>query len=143
MPQQPGPVLTTRSEPAQGAPFRFAPPKTNDPSLVGSSSGWNPFPVQRTLPLGFFDTPVAKMYVAMMDDEMDALRRVCLQGWSTQAVFKAAFYRAEGRFRAWLVEQPGDAFWHFVRDFGIYDQRAALMVMRYENRRSLLAAARG
>ena len=123
-------MRTTPGDP----PFRFAPP--NVPyEQMRSSSGWNAIPPQRySLPAGFFETPVAKQYLGFMDDEMDALRRTTHQGWSTWLAFKEAFYRAEGRFRRWLFTCPDHIFWNFVRDFGIYDQRVALMVLRYEQR---------
>lgn len=140
-PQQPAPALATSDE-LSGPPFRFAPPKTHEPSQMGSSSGWNAIPPQRhSLPAGFFDTPVAKRYIAFMDDEMDAARRATHQGWTTRLAFKEAFYRAERRFRAWLYEQPNAVFWGFVRDFNVYDQRVALMSFRYENRKAAVAAA--
>lgn len=141
--QQPGPALTTSGDSPEGPPFRFAPPKTHEPSQMGSSSGWNEIPPQRhSLPAGFFDTPTAKMYLAFMDDEMDAARRTTRQGWTTRLAFKEAFYRAERRFRAWLVQQPHAVFWDFVNAFNIYDQRVALMTLRYENRRSGQVALR-
>lgn len=138
--QQPGPALTTPDE-LSGPPFRFAPP--NVPlAHMKSSAGWNEIPPQRhSLPAGFFGTPVAKMYVAVMDDEMDATRRTTTHGWSTRQAFKEAFYRAERRFRTWLVTQPDAVFWGFLRDFNIYDQRVALMTLRYENRKAAFAAA--
>ena len=81
------------------------------------------------------------MYLKVMDDEMYQLRRGTHQGWSTWLTFKEAWYRGERRFRAWLLEQPSVAFWDFVRDFNIYDQRVALMTMRYENRKVAVVAA--
>ena len=142
-PQQPPPALATLNE-LSGPPFRFAPPNApydhRDPT--SSRFGWNAIPPQRySLPAGFFDTPVAKMYLTFMDDEMDALRRTTNQGWTTRLAFKEAFYRAERRFRTWLLEQPDAVFWGFVRDFNVYDQRVALMTFRYENRKAAVAAA--
>ena len=136
-PQQPEPVRTTPGDP----PFRFAPP--NVPyEQMRSSSGWNAIPPQRySLPAGFFETPVAKQYLGFMDDEMDALRRTTHHGWSTRLAFKEAFYRAERRFRTWLLEQPDAVFWGFVRDFNLYDQRVTLMTFRYENRKAAATAA--
>lgn len=139
-PQQPGPALATPDE-LSSPPFRFAPPNVPR-DQVRSSSGWNAIPPQRySLPAGFFETPVAKQYLAFMDDEMDALRRTTHHGWTTRLAFKAAFYRAERRFRAWLLEQPDAVFWGFVRDFNLYDQRVTLMTFRYENRKAAVAAA--
>ena len=141
-PQQAEPVLTTSDESSGDPPFRFAPP--NVPyDQMHSSSGWNAIPPQRySMPAGFFETPVAKQYLAFMDDEMDALRRTTRHGWSTRLAFKEAFYRSERRFRAWLLEQPDAVFWGFVRDFNLYDQRVALMTLRYENRKSGQVALR-
>ena len=142
-PQQPAPVLTTPDASSEGQPFRFAPPNVPHDQMR-SSSGWNEIPPQRrSLPAGFFETPVAKQYLAFMDDEMDALRRTTRHGWTTRPAFKEAFYRAERRFRAWLLEQPDAVFWGFVRDFNLYDQRVALMTLRYENRKSGQVALRG
>ena len=139
-PQQSGPALATPDE-LSGPPFRFAPPNVPH-GQMRSSSGWNAIPPQRySLPAGFFETPVAKQYLAFMDDEMDALRRTTHHGWSTRRAFKEAFYRAERRFRAWLLEQPDAVFWGFVRDFNLYDQRVTLMTFRYENRKAAVAAA--
>jgi hypothetical protein len=139
-PQQSDPALATPGE-LSGPPFRFAPP--NVPlAHMKSSAGWNEIPPQRhSLPAGFFGTPVAKMYVAVMDDEMDAVRRTTTHGWSTRQAFREAFYRAERRFRTWLVAQPDAVFWGFLRDFNTYDQRVALMTLRYENRKAAVAAA--
>ena len=139
--QQPGPALTTSDE-LSGPPFRFAPPNVPHDQMR-SSSGWNAIPPQRrSLPAGFFETPVAKQYLAFMDDEMDAARRATHHGWTTWRAFKEAFYRAERRFRAWLLEQPDAVFWGFVRDFNVYDQRVALMALRYENRKAAAQAAK-
>ena len=141
-PQQAAPVRTTPGASSEDPPFRFAPP--NVPyDQMRSSSGWNAIPPQRhSLPAGFFDKPVAKQYLAFMDDEMDAARRTTHHGWTTRPAFKEAFYRAERRFRNWLLEQPDAVFWGFVRDFNVYDQRVALMTMRYENRKSGQVALR-
>jgi hypothetical protein len=72
---------------------------------------------------------------------MDALRRSTRHGWTTRHAFKEGFYRAERRFRDWLLEQPDAVFWGFVRDFNVYDQRVTLMSFRYENRKAAVAAA--
>ena len=41
-----------------------------------------------------------------------------------------------------LTEQPDAVFWGFVRDFNVYDQRVALMALRYENRKVAAQAAK-
>ena len=143
-PQQPPPALATPDE-LSGPPFRFAPPNSpydhRDPT--GSRFGWNAIPPQRrSMPANFWGTPTAQMYLKLMDQEMDQLRRSTHQGWTTRLAFKEAFYRAERHFRDWLLEQPDAVFWGFVRDFNVYDQRVALMTMRYENRKSGQVALR-
>ena len=56
-------------------------------------------------------------------------------GSATMAIFKDAYYLAEGRFREWLREQPPQVCLDFIRDFGDYDGRFMAMLMRYEARR--------
>lgn len=99
-----------------------------------ASSGWNTIPNQRTLPPKWWETPAAAQYLATMDAEMATERQATQGGWSTRLAFKGAFHRAEQRFRLWLLAQPGHALLNFVRDFGIYDQRVVLMVLRYKCR---------
>ena len=113
--------------------FRFA---SNVPANAPQSYGFNRLPTRAVgLPDNYFDRGTGKQYQTLMDEEMHAERTRNGTG-STYSNYKEAFYRAEQRFRQWLVAQPPQVCFDFVRDFGDYNGRVYLMVERYEGLRA-------
>jgi|SaaInlV_125m_DNA_1040241.scaffolds.fasta_scaffold06773_2 hypothetical protein len=113
--------------------FRFA---NNVPTNAPQYYGFNRLPTRTLgLPDNYFDRGTGKHYQTLMDQEMHA-ERSRTGTRATYNDYKAAFYRAERLFRQWLVAQPPQACFDFVRDFGDYNGRVDLMVERYEGLRS-------
>jgi hypothetical protein len=113
--------------------FRFA---SNVPANAPQNYGFNRLPTRAVgLPDNYFDRGTGKHYQTLMDQEMHAERTRNGTG-STYNNYKEAFYRAEQRFRQWLVAQPPQVCFDFVRDFGDYNGRVHLMAERYEGLRA-------
>jgi len=112
--------------------FRFG---SNVPANAPQHYGFNRLPTRAVgLPDNYFDRGTGKHYQTLMDREMHAERAQNGIG-STYSNYKEAFYRAEQLFRQWLVAQPPQVCFDFVRDFGDYDGRVHLMAERYEGLR--------
>ena len=112
--------------------FRFA---NNVPANAHQSYGFHRLPTRAAgLPDNYFDRGTGKQYQALMDQEMHA-ERVQTGALATFSNYKEAFYRAELLFRQWLVTQAPQVALDFVRDFGDYNGRVALMAERYEGLR--------
>ena len=107
--------------------FRFSGP-------VNCAFGWNTVHKTPGRPAKFFCDGPGKQYLATMDNAM-RLARASSNGRMSLGQFKAIYYECERTFRAWLLEQPPQATFDFVRDFGDYDRRFMAMLMRYEARK--------
>ena len=116
-------------------PFRFR-YANNVPANAHCWYGFNRLPTRSVgLPENFFDRGTGRTYQTFMDQEMHAAR--CdTNGQATYGDYKAAWYRAEQKFRLWLLTKPPQTCLDFVRDFGDYDGRVHLMAERYEGLRA-------
>ena len=110
-----------------GMEFRYAGAFHN----VGS---WNTVHATSGRPATFFCDGPGKRYLTVMDNAMK-LARASTKGRTTLGEFKAIYYECERAFRAWLLEQPPQTTFDFIRDFSDYDRRFVAMLMRYEARR--------
>ena len=95
---------------------------------------WNTIPATPGRPGDFFCKGGGKQYLTIMDETMRMTREET-KGSTTMPGFKEAYYGAERRFREWLIDQPPQVCFDFIRDFGDYDGRFMAMLMRYEARR--------
>ena len=107
--------------------FRFSGP-------VNCAFGWNTVHNTPGRPAKFFCDGPGKRYLTIMDNAMK-LARASTNGRTSLGQFKAIYYECERAFRAWLLEQPPQATFDFVRDFGDYNRRFMAMLMRYEARK--------
>ena len=94
---------------------------------------WNTVPKTVGRPARFFCDGAGMRYLSIMDNMMNVSRSSC-DGRTTLQDFKNTYYMCERAFRAWLLEQPAQMTFDFVRDFGDYDARFLAMVLRYEKR---------
>lgn len=109
-----------------------------EPAFVFAGNGkgggsWNSVPTTPGRPVRFFCDGAGKRYLSVMDQMMNLSRSSC-DGRTTLHEFKNTYYMCERAFRAWLLEQPAQVVWDFMRDFGDYDTRFLAMVLRYEKR---------
>jgi len=101
---------------------------------INCAFGWNTVHKTSGRPAKFFCDGPGKRYLTVMDNAMK-LARASSNGRTSLGRFKEIYYECERAFRAWLLEQPPQATFDFIRDFGDYDRRFVAMLMRYEARR--------